>query len=79
MNSEKEISEDLIKKEKDSQPENYTINMKVNLKNFNQQNSRSLMNLNSHRNFQRPKENTKKDDILVISEEIYQKRLSKVR
>jgi hypothetical protein len=85
MNSEKEISaDDFTKKEKENKQENYTINMKVNFKNLNNQKSMNLLNLNSRRiNINTQKnynENiySKKDNILTISEDIYQKRLSKV-
>ena len=73
MNSEKDVLEDCIKNE--NQPENYTINMKVNLKNFNK---KSTALLNSRRSLITPTPSDKSNDILVISEEIYQKRISKV-
>lgn len=77
MNSEKEITEDFVKKEKETQPENYTINMKVNLKKINK-NSLSHINLNSRRSMNLPNHNfnmrNERDDNLIISEEIYQKR-----
>jgi hypothetical protein len=84
MNSEKEIlADDYTKKEKDNKQENYTINMKVNFKNLNK-NSIPFINLNSRRGLTNQLKNfnekyySKNDDILTISEEIYQKRLSKV-
>lgn len=81
MMSEKEPTEDLLKE--DVKAENYTINMKVNIKKYNNQHSLYHQNirnrgaegaLQAHPNL----DNQKNQDILVISEEIYQKRISKV-
>ena len=81
MMSEKEANEDILKE--DVQGENYTINMKVNIKKYNNQHSLYHQNirnrgaegaLQAHPN----SANQKKQDIMVISEEIYQKRISKV-
>jgi len=85
MMSEKEINDDILKE--DIKAENYTINMRVNIKKFNNQH-----NLFNHGNLRGARnsaeaaglqinpnlDNQKKQDIMVISEEIYQKRISKV-
>lgn len=81
MNSEKETIDDFIKKE--NQQENYTINMKVNFKNFKnkQKNLLRKSKMDSMINLIDKNQNVligKKDEILEISEEIYQKKFSKV-
>lgn len=85
MMSEKEINEDILKE--DVKAEKYTINMKVNIKKFNNQhNIFNHGNLRGARNSAEAAglqvnpnmDNQKKQDIMVISEEIYQKRISKV-
>jgi len=81
MMSEKEPTEDLLKE--DLKAENYTINMKLNIKKFNNQHSMYHQNIRNRGvdgaiqaipNL----DNQKNQDIMVISEEIYQKRISKV-
>ncbi len=85
MASEKEINEEIIKE--DLNAENYTINMKLNIKKYSNQNA--IFN-NGNLRCIRPNtetqiiksnpinDNQNKQDIMVISEEIYQKRISKV-
>lgn len=77
MMSEKEANEDILKE--DIKSENYTINMKLNIKKYNNQHNlyhQNIRNRDANPNL----ENQKNDqqDIMVISEEIYQKRISKV-
>ncbi len=82
MMSEKEANEDILRE--DIKAENYTINMKVNIKKYNNQHNLFHQNIRNrggvegatqaHPNL----DNQKNQDILVISEEIYQKRISKV-
>lgn len=84
MMSEKDNNEDILNEE--NKRENYTINMKVNIKKNNNQpfiyqNMRGTRTFNNseYGNQGNPSiDNQKKQDIMVISEEIYQKRISKV-
>ena len=82
MMSEKEPTDDILKE--DVKAENYTINVKVNLKKYNKshnnlfphniRNRGSQVSIQAHPHL----DNQKGQDIMVISEEIYQKRISKV-
>ena len=81
MMSEKEANEDILKE--DAKAENYTINMKLNIKKYTNQHNLYHQNkrirgaegaIQAHPTL----DNQKNQDIMVISEEIYQKRISKV-
>lgn len=76
MMSEKEISENITTN--DPSPEKFTINMKLNIKKFNHYPTIRAPNTQGGIPHTSPGENNKRQDILVISEEIYQKRISKV-
>lgn len=76
MMSENEISENITTH--DHSPEKFTINMKLNIKKFNHYPSIRPSNTQGGVQHTSPGEINKRQDILVISEEIYQKRISKV-